>query len=109
MSKKTQKTIQQTLFGDLVNEQTQHTYFNHPPRTQYERFVEAHYYVNKEKVGRKENIIRKANELLKENKGNEKDVNKYLQKQKEDKLKIRNSAHCSLKSGFFKRCTTSSD
>ena len=40
---------------------------------------------------------------------NEQYVNEYLQKQKEDKLKIRNSAHCSLKSGFFKSCTTTSN
>ena len=32
-----------------------------------------------------------------------------MQRQKEDKLKITNLAHCSLKSGFFKRCTTSSN
>ena len=71
--------------------------------------MEAYYCFNKENIGRKEDIIRKANELWKENKGNEQYVNEYLQKQKEDKLKIRNSAHCSLKSGFFKRCTTSSN
>ena len=109
MSKKTQKTVQRTLFGGLVNEQTQQTYYNHPPRTLYERFVEAYYYFNKEDVGCKEGIIRNANGLWKENKGNKQYVNEYLQKQKEDKLKIRNSAHCALKSGFFKRCTSSSN
>ena len=92
-----------------MNEQTQQTYYNHPSRTLYERFVEAYYHFNKENVGRKEEIIRKANELWKESKGNEQYVNEYLQKQKEDKLKIRNSASCSLKSGFFKHCTTSSN
>ena len=96
MSKKTQKTIQQTLFGGLVNEQTQQIYYNHPPRTLYKQFVETYYYFNKENVGRKEGIIRKANELWKENKGNEQYVNEYLQKQKVNKLKIRNSAHCSF-------------
>ena len=60
---KTQKTMQRTLFGGLVNEQTQQTYYNHPPRPLYERFVEVYYYFNKENVGLKEDIIRKANEL----------------------------------------------
>ena len=54
MSKKTLKNIQQILFGGLENEQIQQTYYNHPPRTLYERFVEACYYFNKEIVGRKE-------------------------------------------------------
>ena len=91
MSTKTQETIQRTLFEGAVNEQTQQTYYNHPPRTLYERFVEAHYYFNKEYVRHKDDIIRKANEEY---------VNEYLQKQKEDKLKIKNTAHCSLKPGF---------
>ena len=92
-----------------MNEQAQQIYYNHPPRTLYEQSVETYYYFNKENVGCKEDIIRKANELWKENKGNEQYVNEYLQKQKVNQLKIRNSAHCSLKSGFFKRCTTSSN
>ena len=53
-----------------MNEPTQQTYYNHPPRTLYERFVEAYYYFNKEDVGYKEGIIRNANGLWKENKGN---------------------------------------
>ena len=91
MSTQTQETIQRTLFEGAVNEQTQQTYYNHPSRTLYERSVEAYYYFNKEYVRHKDDITRKATEEY---------VNEYLQKQKEDKLKFRNMAHCSLKSGF---------
>ena len=75
MSKKTQKTIQRTLFGGWVNEQTQQKHCNHSPPTLYERFVEVYYYFNKENVGRKEDIIRKGNELWEENKENEQYIN----------------------------------
>ena len=53
-----------------MNEQTQQKHCNHSPPTLYERFVEVYYYFNKENVGRKEDIIRKENELWEENKEN---------------------------------------
>ena len=89
---------QRTLFGGLAK---QETYYNHPPTTLFERFVEAFYSLNRQNFGRKEDIWKNATKLWKENKGNEQFVNEYLEKQKKNEKKRKESVRST--DGFFKQ------